>query len=212
MKKKNVIIVVVVSILVLVVFALAIGRISKKAGNAFDANIKVDLVLNDDTSKVRTIEIISSGKNAVVKTNYLDGNIYINNDGMFYLNGGRYKKIKTDKSYTDIYKLLSNLDKGKKIGDVNQEEVYNPNLSVNQSNELLSALHTGMSTNRTMVSHLVLEKNKLKYFKVTYEDIEGYKSVSVSVNFKEHKGEDVIPKIYNDLIDLEEASILNING
>jgi len=211
MKKKNVIIVIVVSILVLVVFALLIGRINKETGNtSYDANIKIDLVLNDDTSKVRTIEIVNNGKSAIVKTNYLDGDIYINNDGMFYLNGGRYKKIKTDNSYVDIYRLLTKIEKGKKIGEYDKVEIYNPVLSVNQSNELLNILHTGMSTNRTMTSHLELEKGGLKYFKLTYEDIEGYKSVSVSANFKEHEGDVNIPKIYNDLIDEEEASIIDI--
>ncbi len=213
MKKKNVIIIIIVAVVVLMVFSLVLGRIGRKTKDvSFDANIKVDLVLNDDTSKVRTIEIVNSGKNAIVKTNYLDGNIYINSDGMFYLNGGRYKKIKTEDSYIDIYKLLTKIEKGKKIGEHDQEEIYNPVLSVNQSNELLNILHTGMSTNRTMNSHLSLEKNKLKYFRVTYEDIEDYKSVSISVNFNVHKGDCNIPKIYSDLIDEVDSSIINING
>lgn len=173
----------------------------------YSASIIVESTLKDDASKkIETIELKDDGKIAEVSTSFIKAPIYIDKEGIFYENSGRFNKIVSDYSYRNIYKILADTFKDYRDGN------YHPELTKDTINKLLSCLFIDYEINRDAVGNLTIKNGRIEEFSLYLRNFYGYEKVGFVVTFENLDKNYKInsPTFYEDAIDEVDDRILRI--
>lgn len=189
MKNKKWIYVLVATILlVLVVVLLFIFLKEDKV--RFDTFEKYRLDVTIDAKKNGTIKsyligIASDGKNVKISSSNVNKDSYIVGNKLYFLEGDTFYWYEVDKSYSDLYKTISEFDRI----DVTKEDGSIKNcssaLNARSINEILEELFFQKKVSSSSLAKVVVKDEKVSNFEMTLNDIEGYDEVTISIVAKE---------------------------
>jgi len=211
MKNKKKLFLVFIVLVTILIIVLVFSRISKPSKyEPYIGEIKIELTDKEGKTRRERITIEDDGSNGKVNTSYLEGPIYIENNKMYYFSKGRYKSIPAKLTYLDMYKYLTKLDLGQEIQKNKKNLTFNPKLSSEDINSILSMLFIGADYTRGEFAYIVVKNDALSEFRLNLPNLGNYNNVVITMSFDKLKEKIKKPKIYKDLIDRENYNYLYI--
>lgn len=184
------------SIFILLGLVLAIGimilflrifvikdKIEYKSYDKYSTSISINTTVGEAQDSI-LMNVYDDGDNAKITSNKVNLDTYIIDEYMFYLKDTTFYKLKSTKSYRNIYDVCTNfkdLDKEKEIGEYTH---YTTVIKAKEVNEILSSLYFGKKTSSDTTLKLVVKDDFITEVSFIITDIEGYEEISINILFE----------------------------
>ncbi len=201
MKEKKIIIPVILLVLLLVIILFVLKSFfgsNLKTYDRYIASIIVETTKKGEENKtMTTLDLKDDGKVAIVNTSFKEYPLYMTKKGVIFEKGGRFRRIKSEYTYRDIYAILNEIDFEKKDGN------YHPNIKAETINKLLDSLFIDYEMTRDTVGNITVKNQKIEEFSVYLRGFYGYDKLGIVVMFESMSDEYKIesPVFYENLID-----------
>lgn len=201
MDKKKIIIPIIILVLILIIILFGLKQLLGKHLKTYDRYIASIIVettkKGEETKTMTTLDLKDDGKVAIVNTSFKEYPLYITKKGVLFESGGRFRRIKSEYTYRDIYAILNEIDFEKKDGS------YHPNIKTETINKLLDSLFIDYEMTRDTVGNITVKDQKIEEFSVYLRGFYGYEKLGIIVMFENMSDQYKIesPMFYENLID-----------
>lgn len=200
-----------VGALFIVVVLVIVFMGTNRGLKSYIMEVKIVAVKSDDSTINHMIKYTTDGKKGKAVLSYKDMPIYLIEDDLIYKEKGRFKKIKTDKNYGDVYDILSSIPLKNEIKKEEGRTTYNPIVEKSILDDLNGALKLGMDSLENTNALLIKEDRTIKEFNLTFGGVEDYKSINIAISFIEKKNIEIDSiNIYDELTDEVSVNELKV--
>lgn len=160
------------------------GRIEYGSYGKYSTNITIDTKRDKKFDSI-LIKVSDDGSSAKVDSTSVNKETFIIGKNLYYIDGNIIYTYEYNKSYRDIYSIISKFTKVDEENVKGEYTFYTSILSAKDLNELLDALHFKKKTSSSSLAKITVLNERIDEFNFIVSDIEGYEEVRVNLKFSE---------------------------
>lgn len=182
--KKFISIVASIFVLFVIVTVIALNRKTTFLRyEKYMTNITIDAITTEEKVESTLITTKYDGSSLSIDSTSVGKESYIIGDDLYYIDGSDIFDFKTTKSYRDIYDLFASLKKIETEKKEGSYTSYSTLLSSKDVNAFLESMYFVKKTTSKVHVKLTSLNGYLDEIKLTINDIEGYKEVTINIKF-----------------------------
>lgn len=181
--KKSAIVFVAGSILLIVIVVILFinkkDEIKYKMYDKYSLSIAIDLKTADGVEN-HLIDFSFDGENGRIVSSNIEKDSYLIENRIYYLEDETFYWYRVDRSYADLYELISSFERSDFVKDIGKVKEYTALIDKAQIDDILKALFIKKDSSSIKAKYAVLD-NYVSDFNVSLQDIEGYEEVNINI-------------------------------